>query len=113
MNALDFFRPIYKLIRYHRLIFDSIADGLFRATYLPWIDSITHVKAREKEEIELCLNSNYDRVWRVLKERLDEPAVRLKIIIPLAITMGEAELGGWAQASRCSNPKKDFGLGRC
>jgi plasmid replication initiation protein len=66
------------LIRYHRLIFDSVADGEFRSTYLPWIDSITHVKAGEKEEIELRLNSNYENVWRVLKGRLDEPAVRLK-----------------------------------
>ena len=73
-----FLSPIYKLIRYHRLIFDSVADGVFRSTYLPWIDSITHVKAEEKEEIELRLNSNYENVWRVLKERLDEPAVRLK-----------------------------------
>jgi hypothetical protein len=73
-----FFSPIYKLIRYHRLIFDSVADGVFRSTYLPWIDSITHVKAGEKEEIELRLNSNYESVWRVLKERLYEPAVRLK-----------------------------------
>jgi Initiator Replication protein len=73
-----FLSPIYKLIRYHRLIFDSVADGLFRSTYLPWIDSITHVKAGEKEEIELRLNSSYENVWRVLKERLDEPAVRLK-----------------------------------
>ena len=73
-----FLSPIYKLIRYHRLIFDSVADGVFRSTYLPWIDSITHVRAGEKEEIELRLNSNYDNVWRVLKERLDEPAVRLK-----------------------------------
>jgi hypothetical protein len=48
-----FLSPIYKLIRYQRLIFDSIADGAFRSTYLPWIDSITHVKAGEKEEIEL------------------------------------------------------------
>jgi hypothetical protein len=40
--------------------------------------SMTHVKAGEKEEIELRLNSNYETVWRVLKERLDEPAVRLK-----------------------------------
>jgi hypothetical protein len=39
-----FLSPIYKLIRYHRLIFDSVADGVFRSTYLPWIDSITHVK---------------------------------------------------------------------
>jgi hypothetical protein len=73
-----FLSPIYKLIRYHRLIFDSVADGVFRSTYLPWIDSITHVRAGEKEEIELRLNSNYENVWRVLKERLDEPAVRLK-----------------------------------
>ena len=73
-----FLSPIYKLIRYHRLIFDSVADGVFRSTYLPWIDSITHVKAGEKEEIELRLNSNYENVWRVLKERLDEPSVRLK-----------------------------------
>jgi hypothetical protein len=49
--------PIYKLIRYHRLIFDSVAAGVFRSTYLPWIDSITHIKAGE-EEIELRLNSN-------------------------------------------------------
>ena len=70
--------PIYKLIRYHRLIFDSVADGVFRSTYLPWIDSITHVSAGEKEEIELRLNSNYENVWRVLRERLDESAVRWK-----------------------------------
>jgi hypothetical protein len=56
----------------------ALRDGVFRSTYLPWIDSITHVRAGEKEEIELRLNSNYDNVWRVLKERLDEPAVRLK-----------------------------------
>jgi plasmid replication initiation protein len=43
-----------------------------------WVDSITHVKAGEKEEIELRLNSDYEHIWRVLKERLDEPAVRLK-----------------------------------
>jgi hypothetical protein len=73
-----FLSLIYKLIRYHRLIFDSVADGVSRSTYLPWIDSITHVRAGEKEEIELRLNSNYDNVWRVLKERLDEPAARLK-----------------------------------
>jgi Initiator Replication protein len=74
----NFLLPVYKLIRYHRLIFDSVADGVFRSTYLPWIDSITHVKAGVKEEIELRLNSNYENVWRVLKERLDEPVVRLK-----------------------------------
>jgi plasmid replication initiation protein len=73
-----FLSPIYKLIRYHRLIFDSVADGVFRSTYLPWIGSITFVKAGEKEEVELRLNSDYENVWRVLRERLDEPAARLK-----------------------------------
>ena len=53
-----FLSPIYKLVRYHRLIFDSVADGVFRSTYLLWINSITHVKAGEKEEIELRLNSS-------------------------------------------------------
>jgi len=77
-ERLRFLSPIYRLIRYHRLIFDSVADGVFRSTYLPWIESITHVRSGEKEEIELRLNSNYDNVRRVLKERLDEPAVRLK-----------------------------------
>jgi hypothetical protein len=61
-ERLRFLSPIYKLIRYHRLIFDSVADGVFRSTYLPWIDSITHVKAGQKEEIELRLNSNYENV---------------------------------------------------
>ena len=73
-----FLSPIYKLIRYHRLIFDSVADGVFRSTYLPWIDPITFVQAAAKEEFELRLNSNYENVWRVLKERLDERAARLK-----------------------------------
>jgi hypothetical protein len=77
-ERLKFLSPIYKLIRYHRLIFDSVADGVFRSTYLPWIDSITHLRSGEKEEIELRLNSSYENVWCVLKERLDEPAVRLK-----------------------------------
>jgi hypothetical protein len=73
-----FLSPIYRLIRYHRLIFDSVADGVFRSTYIPWIEAITHVRAGEKEEIALRLNSNYENVWRMLKERLDEPTVRLK-----------------------------------
>ena len=51
----NFLLPVYRLIRYHRLIFDSVAEGVFRSTYLPWIDSITHVKAGVKEEIELRL----------------------------------------------------------
>jgi plasmid replication initiation protein len=66
------------LIRYHRLIFHSIADGALRSTYLPWIESITHVKTGEEEELELRLNSNYEKIWRMLKQRLDEPSVRLK-----------------------------------
>jgi hypothetical protein len=33
-ERLRFLSPIYKLIRYHRLIFDSVADGIFRSTYL-------------------------------------------------------------------------------
>ena len=74
----NFLLPVYKLIRYHRLTFDSIADGALRSTYLPWIESITHVKAGEEEELELRLNSNYQKVWRMLKQRLDEPGVRLK-----------------------------------
>ena len=77
-DRLRFLSPIYRLIRYHRLIFESVADGAFRSSYLPWIDSITHLRSGEKEEIELRLNSNYENVWRVLRERLDEPAVRLK-----------------------------------
>jgi Initiator Replication protein len=70
--------PVYKLIRYHRLTFDSIADGALRSTYLPWIESITHVKAGGEEELEVRLNSNYEKVWRALKQRLEEPSVRLK-----------------------------------
>ena len=66
------------MIRYHRLTFDSIADGALRSTYLPWIESITHVKAGEEEELEVRLNSNYEKVWRMLKQRLEEPSVRLK-----------------------------------
>jgi replication initiator protein len=74
----NFLLPVYKLIRYHRLIFDSIADGALRSTYLPWIESITHVKAGKEEELELRLNGNYKKVWRTLKQRLDESSVRLK-----------------------------------
>jgi plasmid replication initiation protein len=74
----NFLLPVYKLIRYHRLTFDSIADGALRSTYLPWIESITHVKAGEEEELELRLNSNYENIWRTLKQRLDESGVRLK-----------------------------------
>jgi plasmid replication initiation protein len=66
------------LIRYHRLTFDSIAGGALRSTYLPWIESITHIKAGGEEELKVRLNSNYEKVWRMLKQRLDEPVVRLK-----------------------------------
>src|ERR1700738_5123346 len=74
----NFLLPVYRLIRYHRLTFDTIADGTLRWTYLPWITSITHVKAGGEEELELGLNSNYEKVWRMLKQRLEEPSVRLK-----------------------------------
>jgi Initiator Replication protein len=74
----NFLLPVYKLIRYHRLIFHSVADSALRSTYLPWIESITHIKAGKEEELELRLNSNYEKVWRILKQRLDEPSVRLK-----------------------------------
>ena len=74
----SFLLPVYRLIRYHRLVFDSIADGALRSTYLPWIESITHVKAAGAEELELRLNSNYEKAWRMLKRSLDESGVRLK-----------------------------------
>ena len=74
----NFLLPVYRLIRYHRLTFDSIADGALRSTYLPWLESITHVKALGGEELELRLNSNYEMVWRTLKQGLDESGVRLK-----------------------------------
>ncbi len=73
-----FLLPIYRLIRYHRLVFDSIAEGSLRSTYLPWLESITHIKAGEQEELELKLNSNCAEIWRTLKEHLDESGVRLK-----------------------------------
>jgi len=73
-----FLLPIYRLIRYHRLAFDSIAEGALRWTYLPWLESITHIKTGEKEELELKLNSNCEEIWRTLREHLDESGVRLK-----------------------------------
>ena len=73
-----FLLPVYRLIRYHRLVFDSVADGALRTTYLPWLESITHVKAGEQEELELKLNSNYEQIWRNLKEHLGDSGVRLK-----------------------------------
>ena len=74
----NFLLPIYRLIRYHRLVFDSIAEGALRSTYLPWLECITHVKTGDEEELELKLNSNYGKIWHKLKGHLDEPAVRLK-----------------------------------
>ena len=73
-----FLLPVYRLIRYHRLVFDSIVEGALRSTYLPWLGSITHIKAGEHEELELKLNSNCEKIWPTLKERLDESGVRLK-----------------------------------
>jgi hypothetical protein len=112
-ERLRFLSPIYKLIRYHRLIFDSVADGVFRSTSLPWIDSITHVKAGAKEEIELRLNSNYENVWRVLKERSGRTRCpSQKPIFQSPLPMGQAVLGGRVQASRRGYAEEDFGLGR-
>jgi hypothetical protein len=73
-----FLVPVYRLIRYHRMVFDSIAAGAIRSTYLPWVESITIVKSGGMEELELRLNSNYAKVWLNLKERLGEAGVRLK-----------------------------------
>jgi hypothetical protein len=109
----NFLLPIYKLIRYHRLTFDSIADGALRSTYLPWIESITHVKAGEKEELELRLNTNYEKVWRMLKQRLEEPSVRLK-------SQYSSRLYQWAKPYMAVGYKrvslatlrKNFGFGR-
>jgi hypothetical protein len=74
----QFLLPIYRLIRYHRLTFDSIVDGAIRSTYLPWIESITTIKTGKQEEIELRLNGKYEKIWRTLKESLGKTGVRLK-----------------------------------
>ena len=47
----QFLLPIYRLIRYHRLNFDSVVDGAIRSTYLPWIESITTIKTGKREEL--------------------------------------------------------------
>ena len=73
-----FLLPVHRLIRYHRLTFDSITDGALRSTYLPWLESITHIKSGDQEDLELKLNSNCEKIWGILKERLDESGVRLK-----------------------------------
>jgi Initiator Replication protein len=74
----QFLLPIHRLIRYHRLTFDSIVDGAVRSTYLPWIESVTTIKAGKHEEVELRLNGNYWKIWRTLKESLGNTEVRLK-----------------------------------
>jgi hypothetical protein len=74
----QFLLPIYRLIRYHRLNFDSVVDGAVRSTYLPWIESITTIKSGKREELELRLNGNYQKIWRTLKESLGKTGVRLK-----------------------------------
>jgi Initiator Replication protein len=74
----QFLLPIYRLIRYHRLNFDSIVDGAVRSTYAPWVESITTIKSGRREELELRLNGNYATIWRTLKESLGNIEVRLK-----------------------------------
>jgi Initiator Replication protein len=74
----QFLLPIYRLIRYHRLTFDSIVDGAVRSTYAPWVESITTIKTGKNEELELRLNGNYEKIWRILKESLGNTGVRLK-----------------------------------
>ena len=74
----QFLVPIYRLIRYHRLNFDSVVGGAVRSTYLPWIESITTIKTGKHEELELRLNGNYEKIWRTLKESLGKTGVRLK-----------------------------------
>ena len=101
------------LIRYHRLIFDTIADGRLGSTYLPWIESITHIKAGEEEELELRLNSNYEKIWRMLKQRLDEPGRTFeKPILQPPLPMGKAVRGGRIQTSKLSYFAENFGFRR-
>jgi hypothetical protein len=69
-----------------RSILDSVSSFNFRhhrrweaSLDLPALDRINHARqAGEEEELEIRLNSKYERVWRALKQRLDEPGVRLK-----------------------------------
>ena len=67
-----------RLIWYHRLVFDSVADAAIRSTYLPWVESITLIKTGQREELELALNSRYEVLWTALKQSLEKPGVRLK-----------------------------------
>ena len=110
-KRLRFLSPIYKLIRYHRLIFDSVADGVFRSTYPPWLDSITFIKGRgkggnrttPKQQLRECLA----RVKRA-SGRTCRPAEKPLFHSPLPI--GKAVLGGPAQASQCSYFAENLGL---
>jgi Initiator Replication protein len=74
----QFLLPIYRLIRYHRLNFDTVVDGAIRSTYMPWIESITTIKSGGREELELRLNGSCGKIWRTLKESLGNSGVRLK-----------------------------------
>lgn len=74
----DLLLRVNRLIRYHRLIFESVSDAAIRSTYLPWVESITHIKTGRGEELELALNSNYEEIWTTLKQSLEKPGVRLK-----------------------------------
>jgi Initiator Replication protein len=69
---------VNRLIWYHRLVFDSVADAAIRSTYLPWVESITLIKTGQREELELALNSRYEVLWTALKQSLEKPGVRLK-----------------------------------
>jgi plasmid replication initiation protein len=71
-------KTAYKLIRYHRLTFETATSGAVHSTYLPWIASITHIKMGGTEEIEITLNGSYRWVWSFLKRHLKESTVRLK-----------------------------------
>jgi hypothetical protein len=74
----EFLQPIYRLIRYHRLNFDTIVEGAVRSTYMPWVESITTIKSGKREELELRLNGKYEKIWRILIESLSNAGVRLK-----------------------------------
>ena len=85
-----------------------------RSTYLPWIESITHIKAGEEEELELRLNSNYESVWRMLKQRLDEPGVRLKSQYSARLYQWAKQYVtvGYKRVSLVSYAAESFGLRR-
>jgi len=74
----DLLLRVHRLIRYHRLIFETVADGVIRSTYSPWVESITIIKTKEGDELEIALNRNYEKIWRMLKQHLADSGVRLK-----------------------------------